>query len=221
MRRRATAGCRSGRTSRSCRPARDIRARGDLHLAFLAPTREIADAFWRAGTEAGHPSDGAPGPRPQYRPDYYGAFLLDPDGNSVEAAHHGDVTKRGEGHIDHLWVGVADLAASRAFYETIAPYAGLEARDHAHLPDLVQFRGPDGGSCSFVADGRPVTRDLHLAFGAPDRATVDAFHRAATEAGYTDNGPPGERPEYHPGYYGAFVLDPDGTNVEVVFHDRR
>ena len=89
------------------------------------------------------------------------------------------------------------------------------------LAGLVQFRAADGASCSFVADGRPPTRGLHFAFPAPDRATVDAFHRAATAAGHPDNGVPGERPEYHRGYYGAFVLDPDATNVEVVFHEPR
>jgi catechol 2,3-dioxygenase-like lactoylglutathione lyase family enzyme len=67
--------------------------------------------------------------------------------------------------------------------------------------------------------GRPTQR-VHLAFAADENETVDAFYRTATEAGYRDNGPPGERPRYHPGYYGAFVLDPDGNNVEVVCHNR-
>ena len=61
---------------------------------------------------------------------------------------------------------------------------------------------------------------VDLAFAASENATVDAFHRALTEAGYRDNGAPGERRVYHPGYYGAFVLDPDGNNVEVVNHNR-
>ena len=61
---------------------------------------------------------------------------------------------------------------------------------------------------------------MHLAFGVHDVATVERFHEVATAAGYPDNGAPGERPQYHPGYYGAFVLDPDGHNVEAVFHDR-
>ena len=65
-----------------------------------------------------------------------------------------------------------------------------------------------------------MTENVHLAFPASDRATVDAFHRAALEAGFRDNGAPGERPHYHSGYYGAFVLDPDGNNIEAVFHDR-
>jgi predicted lactoylglutathione lyase len=85
-------------------------------------------------------------------------------------------------------------------------------------PDRVRFT--DGvGSFSFVHGDEP-TENVHLAFGAADRTTVDEFHRAAISAGYEDNGAPGERPQYHPGYYAAFVLDPDGHNVEAVFHDR-
>ena len=76
------------------------------------------------------------------------------------------------------------------------------------------------GSGSFsLVSGEP-TANLHLAFGATEDATVDAFHAAATGAGYRDNGAPGERAVYHPGYYGAFVLDPDGNNIEVVNHNR-
>jgi catechol 2,3-dioxygenase-like lactoylglutathione lyase family enzyme len=185
-----------------------------LHIGFGAPSREHVDAFWEAGTKAGYREDGAPGPRPEYGPDYYGGFLLDPDGNSAEAVHHDGV--RPPGHIDHLWIRVRDVAAARAFYLTIAPYAGL--RQGSDEPDRAQFLGA-GGSFSLVAGQEP-TENLHLAFPAPDITTIEAFHRAATEAGYTDNGPPGERPEYHPGYHGAFVLDPDGNNIEAVFHGR-
>jgi catechol 2,3-dioxygenase-like lactoylglutathione lyase family enzyme len=183
-----------------------------LHVAFVAPSRAHVDAFWQAGVDAGHRDDGAPGPRPEYGPDYYGGFLLDPDGNSAEAVHHD--TPR-SGHIDHLWLRVADLPAVRRFYVLIAPHAGLRIGDDQ--PDRVQFLA-GGASFSFVA-GEP-TEHVHLAFPAPDEATVDAFHRAATGAGHPDNGPPGERPHYHPGYYGAFVLDPAGHNVEVVCHHR-
>jgi catechol 2,3-dioxygenase-like lactoylglutathione lyase family enzyme len=183
-----------------------------LHVAFVAPSRAHVDAFWQAGVDAGHHDDGAPGPRPEYGPDYYGGFLLDPDGNSAEAVHH-DTPRSGT--IDHLWLRVADLPAVRRFYTLIAPYAGL--RIGSDEPDRVQFIG-DGASFSFVA-GEP-TEHVHLAFPARDDATVDAFHRAATGAGHPDNGPPGERPRYHPGYYGAFVLDPAGHNVEVVCHHR-
>jgi catechol 2,3-dioxygenase-like lactoylglutathione lyase family enzyme len=187
-----------------------------LHIGFSAPSREHVDAFWQAGVDAGYRDDGAPGPRPQYTPDYYGGFLLDPDGNSAEAVHHEGVA--GSGVIDHLWIRVADLEASKAFYVTIAPHTGVELHDEE--PDRVHFRG-DGGSFALVADGGTRTENLHMAFPAADRAAVDAFYRTAVGAGYRDNGGPGERAQYHPGYYGAFVLDPDGNNIEAVFHGDR
>jgi catechol 2,3-dioxygenase-like lactoylglutathione lyase family enzyme len=184
-----------------------------LHIGFGAPSRAEVDEFWRVGTEAGYRDDGPPGPRPQYVEDYYGSFLLDPDGNSVEAVHHREM--RGTFAIDHVWLRVADLSAARRFYETVAPYGGY--RLAYEKPDRVGFAGT-AGSFSVVA-GDP-SRHVHMAFPSDDNATVDAFHAALTEAGYRDNGAPGERPVYHPGYYGAFVLDPDGNNVEVVNHNR-
>jgi catechol 2,3-dioxygenase-like lactoylglutathione lyase family enzyme len=184
-----------------------------LHVAFGARSRELVEAFWRAGTQAGHRDDGEPGPRPQYRDDYYGGFLLDPDGNSAEAVHHAEI--RPPGHIDHLWIRVADLPAAAAFYDLVAPYGGFERKGSE--PDHAYFVGA-GGSFSLVA-GTP-TENLHVAFPAADNAAVDAFHRAAMQAGYRDNGAPGERPRYHPGYYGAYVLDPDANNIELVDHNR-
>jgi catechol 2,3-dioxygenase-like lactoylglutathione lyase family enzyme len=184
-----------------------------LHVGFAAPSRDRVDEFWRAGTEAGYRDDGAPGPRPLYREDYYGGFLLDPDGNSAEALHHGAV--RRDGGISHLWLRVADVAASRRFYETIAPYCGFRLR--AAADERAHFAG--GGGSFTVVEGPP-TEHVHIAFPADDNATVDSFHAAATGAGYRDHGPPGERSIYHPGYYGAYVLDPDGNNVEVVNHNR-
>jgi catechol 2,3-dioxygenase-like lactoylglutathione lyase family enzyme len=184
-----------------------------LHIGFVAPSRAHVDEFWRVGTEAGYRDDGSPGPRPQYREDYYGAFLLDPDGNSAEAVHHGAL--RQGGAIDHLWIRVADVAAAKRFYELVAPHAGFRLRHDS--ADRAQFVG-QGGSFSVVA-GTP-TEHVHLAFPVPDDSVVEAFHRDTTEAGYRDNGPPRERPIYHPGYYGAYILDPDGNNVELVNHHR-
>jgi catechol 2,3-dioxygenase-like lactoylglutathione lyase family enzyme len=184
-----------------------------IHLGFQSLSRDLVDEFWRVGTEAGYTDDGPPGLRPQYGDDYYGSFLLDPDGNSAEAAHHG--TMRGEGPIDHIWIRVRDVAASKRFYEAVAAHAGFRLNvDTSHR---AQFVG-EAGSFSVVA-GEP-TEALHLAFPAETNAAVDEFHRALTKAGYADNGPPGERPIYHEGYYGGFVRDPDGNNVELVNHNR-
>src|SRR3954452_4570084 len=188
-----------------------------LHVGFRAPSHEAVDAFWQAGIDAGHRDDGAPGPRTIYGPDYYRGFLLDPGGNSAEAVH----TQRGDpapdGRVDHLWIRVRDPAASKRFYTMIAPHAGLELG--VDEPDRVQLKGA-GHSFSLIRDERPLTEHVHLAFPAQDDATVRAFHAAALAAGYEDHGGPGERAVYYPGYYGAFVLDPDGHNVEVVNHTR-
>jgi catechol 2,3-dioxygenase-like lactoylglutathione lyase family enzyme len=186
-----------------------------LHVGFATRSRDHVDAFWQSLTAAGYSDDGAPGPRPQYRPDYYGAFVLDPDGNSAEAVHHDSVRKDG-GVIDHLWLRTRDVAAAKRFYETVAPVVGIALRKDE--PDWAGFRG-EHGSFSFVSGEQP-TEHVHLAFGVADNAAVDEFHRVALAAGYRDNGTPGERPEYHAGYYGAYVLDPDGHNVEAVCHNR-
>lgn len=187
-----------------------------LHVGFVAPSRAEVDAFHAAGLGAGAADDGAPGPRPQYRDDYYGGFLRDGDDNSFEAVVHGAL--RDDGHVDHLWVRVADLAAARRFYDTIAPFARIELA--AELPERIRYRraGGGGGSLSLVQDEQPPTEGVHLAFPAPDTATVDAFHAAAVAAGYRDDGAPGPRPQYAPGYYGGFVLDADGNSVELVYH---
>lgn len=191
-------------------PARTRR----LHVAFTALSRDDVDEFWRVGTDAGYESDGEPGPRPLYSESYYGAFLLDPDGNSVEAVHHDDVAAGQT--VDHLWLRVADVSAATEFYDAIAPFAGYEVRRAA--ADRTQLAWGKG-SFSVVA-GDELTQNVHIAFTAQDNAVVDEFHCTALAAGYRDNGAPGER-AYHPGYYSAFVLDPDGNNVEVVNHDRK
>ncbi|HWJ33551.1 MAG TPA: VOC family protein [Gaiellaceae bacterium] len=185
-----------------------------LHIAFGSDNRDEVDAWWNRMTEAGYESDGEPGPRPQYSESYYGAFVLDPDGNSVESVHHATSRAR---EIDHLWLRTLDVAATKRFYETVAPIVGITLRHdkpgHIHMPF------DDGrGSFSFV-EGEP-TENVHLAFGVPGYDAVVRFHEAALAAGYRDNGEPGERPRYHPGYFGAFVFDADGHNVEAVFHDR-
>ena len=188
-----------------------------LHVGLRASSRAMVDAFWRAGIEAGLRDTGAPGSRPAYTEDYYGAFLLDPDGNSVEAVHRTRDRAVPDGCIDHLWLRVRDPRASLRFYATVAPYAGLSVTHES--AEHVQLWAPDF-SFSLVRDGRPPSAHVHLAFSAASDASVREFHAAALAAGYSDNGAPGERPVYHAGYYGAFVLDPDGHNVELVNHNR-
>jgi catechol 2,3-dioxygenase-like lactoylglutathione lyase family enzyme len=119
--------------------------------------------------------------------------------------------------IDHVQLVVRDLAASRAFYSAVfdalkVPMGGT-GEDYFWADELFVS----------TADSEAALGELtgrhHLAFQAQDRAIVDAFHKAALANGGTDNGAPGERP-YHPGYYAAFVLDPDGNNIEAVFHGK-
>ncbi len=185
----------------------------NVHIGFVAPSRGHVDEFWRTGTAAGYRDDGEPGLRPHYRHDYYGSFLLDEDGNSVEAVHHGAL--REGGVVDHIWIRVTDLEAETAFYDIVARHAGV--RLERDVGGRVDVSG-ETGSFSLVT-GAP-SEHLHLAFPAAANEAVDAFHRDATEAGYRDNGPPGERPEYGEAYYAAFVLDPAGHNVELVNHER-
>jgi catechol 2,3-dioxygenase-like lactoylglutathione lyase family enzyme len=186
-----------------------------LHVALAAASREEVDARWQAAIDAGYEGDGDPGPRPEYGSSYYGGFLRDPDGNSAEVVHRDQV--RLDGDIDHLWIRVADADASKAFYDTIAPHAGFKLSKHL-AGEYVSYNDGRAEIRFLTAESR--TTPIHIAFGSNSRDPVDAFHAAAIAAGYPDNGAPGERPEYHPGYYGAFVFDPDGHNIEVVFHDR-
>jgi len=134
------------------------------------------------------------------------APAVDPDGIEVEM-----VARSGAIRFERLVVGVRSLDAARRFYEAIAPVVGLEAVSDG-------FR--TGETTIELVESAAPTECLHVAFAAPDDATVREFHRVALAAGYRDNGPPGERLVYHPGYYGAFVLDPDGLNVEAVNHNR-
>jgi predicted lactoylglutathione lyase len=116
--------------------------------------------------------------------------------------------------IDHLTLPVRDLETSQAFYRlALAPFGVEEVR----VEGAVGW-GPPGRVDFFIRAGEPAA-PLHVAFAAPDRETVDAFHASAVAAGGSDNGRPGLRPRYHPNYYGGYVIDPDGHNVEAVCHE--
>jgi catechol 2,3-dioxygenase-like lactoylglutathione lyase family enzyme len=126
------------------------------------------------------------------------------------------VELRAGGVVDHLWMRVADVGASQQFYELVGRHAAFRLRERGDRAQFLPLAGR--GTFSLVA-GTP-TRNAHVAFPAEANGVVDAFHRDLTAAGYRDNGRPGERRAYHPEYYGAFVLDPDGNNVELVNHNR-
>jgi catechol 2,3-dioxygenase-like lactoylglutathione lyase family enzyme len=123
--------------------------------------------------------------------------------------------------LDHTGFPVSDYARSKAFYQqALAPLG------YSLIMEVMQD-GNDNPAAGFGASGKPdfwiggeggLNRPIHIAFAARDRAAVDAFHRAAIAAGGRDNGAPGLRPHYHANYYGAFVLDPDGHNIEAVCH---
>jgi catechol 2,3-dioxygenase-like lactoylglutathione lyase family enzyme len=117
--------------------------------------------------------------------------------------------------IDHIQLVVRDLAGSKAFYTAIFDVLGIpmgSAGDGYFWADELFVSSAESAAAQGLLTGRH-----HLAFQAEDRAAVDAFYKAALAHGGKDNGAPGERP-YHPGYYAAFVLDPDGNNIEAVYH---
>ena len=119
--------------------------------------------------------------------------------------------------IDHVTLRVRDLGASRAFYEQALETFGIHVRELDGDGGPEVSLGPEGAEDLVLAEGEPST-PVHVAFLAHDPETVDAFHAAAVEAGGRDNGGPGRRPHYHERYYAAYVLDPDGNNVEAVCH---
>jgi catechol 2,3-dioxygenase-like lactoylglutathione lyase family enzyme len=124
--------------------------------------------------------------------------------------------------LDHIGLTVSDIDRAKAFFDAALAPLGLEALvfvtaeqtgSNAHVG-----YGEAGRPYFWIGGGAAPTRGLHVAFAAADRATVEAFYAAALAAGGTDNGGPGIRAHYHPNYYGAFVLDPDGHNIEAVCH---
>ena len=124
--------------------------------------------------------------------------------------------------IDHTGVTVSDFARSKAFYRQALGAIGYElllefpasVTGHADVAGFGEPPKPD----FWISASTPNRPAVHVAFRVPSRALVDAFHAAALTAGGRDNGAPGLRPHYHPDYYGAFVLDPDGHNIEAVCH---
>jgi catechol 2,3-dioxygenase-like lactoylglutathione lyase family enzyme len=124
--------------------------------------------------------------------------------------------------FDHIGFGVSDLARSRKFYELALAPLGMAVQMEVTQEQTGSYEGvglgPPSRPLFWIGTGETLRGGLHVAFAAADRSSVDAFHRAALDAGGRDNGAPGLRPHYHANYYGAFVLDPDGNNIEAVCH---
>lgn len=124
--------------------------------------------------------------------------------------------------LDHIGFPVSDYQRSKAFYLQVLKPLGFGLVMEIMSPETGQQAhagfGPDGKPQFWIGAGQPVRGPLHVAFVAKSRRKVDAFYKAALAAGGKDNGAPGLRPHYHDNYYGAFVLDPDGVNIEAVCH---
>ncbi|MGB7685167.1 MAG: VOC family protein [Solirubrobacterales bacterium] len=117
--------------------------------------------------------------------------------------------------VDHMTLPVGDMERSLAFYRSpLVAGMGWVERDIEGLPSF----GPEGAEDVSLASGGPLRPTIHLAFAADDFAQVEGFHQEGLAAGGRDNGAPGPRLQYSPGYHGAFLLDPDGNNVEAVWH---
>jgi catechol 2,3-dioxygenase-like lactoylglutathione lyase family enzyme len=116
--------------------------------------------------------------------------------------------------LDHVTIGVSDVERSKAFYDLALRPLGIE-RLYAEAPTFAGY-GADRKAFFWIGLRNTSQTSTHVAFTAKDRETVEQFHLAALAAGGQDNGPPGLRPHYHENYYGAFILDPDGHNIEAV-----
>ena len=127
--------------------------------------------------------------------------------------------------IDHLSTYATDYDATKNFYDAVLPVLGYDL--NVEMVTTWDEEWPERRICAYGPQTRPIywvievkeaATPRHVAFAAPTREAVDAFHAAAMLAGAEDNGAPGLRPQYHPEYYGAFVIDPDGNNIEAVKH---
>lgn len=210
-----------------CRPFDDqpATAGNGFHLAWVADSEDAVRAFHAAALANGGTDEGAPGLRPHYDADYFGAYVRDPDGTKIQAVHytHGRPSGQGGDVVSHVCLPVDDPDAGLAFYEPVFETLGLDRLRDEETPGEDYCFGHDGDRLPVVFiqrpfDGKPAVagNGQHVAFQAPSRAAVDAFHAAALAGGGRDVGAPGDRPHYGDPYYAAYVRDPVGTKIQAV-----
>ncbi len=209
-----------------CRPFDGLPATwsNGFHIAFNVAGKEMVDQFHAAALAHGGYDEGAPGLRSIYAPDYYGAYVRDPDGNKLQAVCYLNGRKAGPTGdvISHITIGHADPERARLFYTAILDPLGIvdipeEGDASSSGFGLQGFRTP----IVYVQppfDGRPASfgNGTHTAFKAARRDAVDRFHAAALAHGGTCAGAPGPRPQYSANYYAAYVLDEVGNKLQAV-----
>jgi catechol 2,3-dioxygenase-like lactoylglutathione lyase family enzyme len=196
-----------------------------FHVAWVADSADAVRAFHAAALAAGGTDEGAPGLRPHYAADYFGAYVRDPDGTKIQAVHFGEGRTQGPGGrvLSHVCLPVDDPTAGAAFYAPVLAALGLERLTDEETPGEDCCFGHAGVQVPVVFiqrpfDGKPAVpgNGQHAAFLAPSRAAVDAFHRAALAGGGVDDGAPGDRPHYGDPYYAAYVRDIAGNKIQAV-----
>ncbi|MGH1478692.1 MAG: VOC family protein [Geminicoccales bacterium] len=209
-----------------CRPFDDQPASSGngFHIAFMAESPEMVDKFHATALTHGGSDEGQPGLRSIYAPDYYAAYIRDPDGNKLQAVHYIDGRKSGTNGdvISHITVGHAGFEQAYRFYENLLAPLGIVDIPEEAYPSLAGF-GIPGYRTPIVYLQQPYDarapshgNGTHVAFTAPDREAVDLFYEAALSQGGRPDGAPGLRPHYAADYYAAYVRDHVGNKLQAV-----
>lgn len=195
-----------------------------FHIAFMAQDEDAVERFHRTALAHGGHDEGAPRLRSIYAPDYYAAYVRDPDGNKLQAVFYRNGRQAGPTGevISHITIGHGDLERERRFYTAVLGTLGI-AEIEEEGDDTSAGFGYPGMRTPIVYvqlpfDGRPASfgNGTHVAFSAPTRDAVHQFHAAALEAGGTSEGGPGLRPHYSANYYAAYVRDRVGNKLQAV-----
>lgn len=209
-----------------CRPFDDQPASSGngFHIAFMAESQEMVDKFYATALAYGGSDEGQPGLRSIYAPDYYAAYVRDPDGNKLQAVHYIDGRKTGATGdvISHITLGHAGFEQAYCFYENLLAQLGIVDIPEEAYPSLAGF-GIPGYRTPIIYLQPPYDRHppsfgngTHVAFTAADRDAVDRFHEVALAHGGRSDGEPGLRPHYAASYYAAYVRDQVGTKLQAV-----